>query len=128
MAINPGDLATVVESGANGTIMHIDSDGSDSGTFHDVRLTGAGSGGSFPAGDVVRCARAEIDAPHGHYGKEECCEPLPWWWSRPVGWANRPNPARRTAPDRLPIPRTPGAAGGFSKRSPEMNQTEGHSK
>ena len=41
MAIIPGDLATVVESGANGTIMHIDSDGSNGGTFYDVGPPGA---------------------------------------------------------------------------------------
>ena len=87
MAINPGDLATVVESGANGTIICIDGDGSDSGTFYDVRLTG--TGGRFPAGDVVRCVRAEIDAGYldSHCGYEECCGPLPWWRDRPVGEA-----------------------------------------
>ena len=86
MTINPGDLVTVVESGANGTIIHIDGDGSDSGTFYDVRLTGTGPGGSFPVGDIVRCVKAEIDAgyPQGHCGDEGCCGPLPWWWSRPL--------------------------------------------
>ena len=74
MAINPDDVATVVESGSIGTIMHIDSDGSDSGTFYDVRLTGAEPGGSFLAGNVVRRARTEMDAPHCG----ERCEPLPW--------------------------------------------------
>ena len=87
MAIDLGDLVTVLESGANGTIIRIDGDGSDSGTFYDVRLTG--TGGRFPAGDVARCVRAEIDAgyPDGHCGHEGCCGPLPWRWDRPVGEA-----------------------------------------
>ena len=52
MAINLGDLATVVDSSADGTIKH--SDGSNSCTFYDVRLTGAG--GNFPVGNVVRAS------------------------------------------------------------------------
>ena len=50
MAINLGDLATVVDSSADGR----HSDGSGSGTFCDVRPTGAG--GNFPAGNEAHAS------------------------------------------------------------------------
>lgn len=86
MAIS--DLATVVESGANGAIIRIDNDGSDSGTSYDARLTG--TGGRFPAGDVVRRVREEIDAGHpdGHCGHaRDAADRFPGGGTAPVGEA-----------------------------------------
>ena len=125
MAIS--DLATVVESGANGTIIRIDNDGSDNGTSYDVRLTG--TGGRFPAGDVVRRVREEIDADHpdGHCGHEGRCGPLPRRWDRPRGRSAQRGVRRRTA-YMASFTRTPCGTGGFSGRSPEMNQTKGSGK
>lgn len=105
MAINPGDLATVVESGANGMIIHIDSDGSDSGTFYDVRLTGAG--GSFPAGDVVRCARAEIDAPEAIAAKRGAADRFRGGGPARIGYRYRKPPAGPLRPRERPA--LPGA-------------------
>lgn len=126
MAIS--DLATVVESGANGAIIRIDNDGSDSGTSYDALLTG--TGGRFPAGDVVRRVREEIDAghPNGHCGHaRDAADRFPGGGTAPRGRSAQRGGRRRTA-YMAAFTRTPCATGGFSGRSPEMNQTKGSGK